>query len=480
MALIHSALVGFNVFCTGIYCTGIYCRGIYCRGIAAIAFWAFCLTQPCAHALEPFKIIVVDQQNHWPVPLIELRTTHHVSLVTDNAGIIAVDLPELMGQETWFTVEGHGYSVPTDGFGFRGVRLTPTPGGSATLEVQRQLPAKRLGRITGAGLFAESQQLGLEQAWRDQGVMGCDSLQSTIHDGRLIWLWGDTTLARYPLGRFHMTGATTALQPIASFEPPLRLRYDYFRDVSRQVRNVAQMPGSGPTWLNGLCSLPDRSGKQRMVATYSKIKPPLTVYELGLCEWNERRLMFEKLVALWKRSDDAEHPAAVPQGHVTLWHDQAGKACLLFGDPFPSLKCPATYEDWQNPASWEAIEPQEQVRARDRPTQIRPHRGSIAWNNFRQKWVVVFNQHGGEASFLGELWYAEANSPLGPWEDALQVVTHNNYSFYNPRLHPELTSPDSPVLLFEATYTKAFSSNPQATPRYDYNQVLYRLDLDEL
>ena len=33
-----------------------------------------------------------------------------------------------MGHETWFDVIGHGYEVPKDGFGYRGVRLKPEPG----------------------------------------------------------------------------------------------------------------------------------------------------------------------------------------------------------------------------------------------------------------------------------------------------------------------------------------------------------------
>ena len=58
-----------------------------------------------AHAAETTKLCqinVVDQESKWPVPLIELTTNHHVQFVTDNAGVIAFDLPELMGQETWF------------------------------------------------------------------------------------------------------------------------------------------------------------------------------------------------------------------------------------------------------------------------------------------------------------------------------------------------------------------------------------------
>ena len=36
-----------------------------------------------------------------------------------------------------------------------------------------------------------------------------------------------------------------------------------------------------------------------------------------------------------------------------------------------------------------------------------------------------------------------------------------------------------PVLIFEGTYTMQFANNPPPTPRYDYNQMMYRLDLDD-
>ena len=200
-----------------------------------------------ASAVEPCRIDVVEQDSGWPVPLVELRTNHDVRFVSDNAGVIAFDLPELMGVPTWFHVEGHGYAVPQDGFGYRGVRLTPMPGQRLTVKVKRLLPARRLGRITGGGLFGESQKLGLEPDWREQGILGCDSVQTAAHNGRLYWAWGDTNLPRYPLGLFHMISATTAVQPLRSFEPPIRLRYEYFTDQQGTPRVVAEMPGAGPT-----------------------------------------------------------------------------------------------------------------------------------------------------------------------------------------------------------------------------------------
>ena len=35
------------------------------------------------------------------------------------------------------------------------------------------------------------------------------------------------------------------------------------------------------------------------------------------------------------------------------------------------------------------------------------------------------------------------------------------------------------TIFFEGTYTHTFSGNPDQTPRYDYNQIMYQLDLDD-
>jgi len=110
---------------------------------------------------------------------------------------------------------------------------------------------------------------------------------------------------------------------------------------------------------------------------------------------------------------------------------------------------------------------------------VKPHSGSIAWNSYRKRWVTVFMEASGKPSTFGELWYAEADAPTSRWGPAVKVLTHENYTFYNPRLHPEFTPAGSPILLFEGTYTRQFADRANPTPRYDYNQMLYRLDLDD-
>ena len=432
---------------------------------------------PEAEANSLCRITVVEKETGWPVPLVELKTVHHVRFVSDNAGVIAFDLPELMGRQTWFTVSAPGYEVPQDGFGNRGVCLTPEAGDEIRVELSRTCIAKRLGRLTGSGLFAESQKLGSATDHSKSLILGCDSVQNAVHRGKMFWVWGDTSIARYPLGIFNATGATTPKMPFDTFEPPIQPNLNYFRDDKGAARAVANMEGPGPTWLDGFISLPDKSGRARLVASYSKIGGPLEAYERGFCVWNDDTEEFEHLKTFWTKSAESPESPPTPSGHPTVV-EQGDRKWVFFGNPLPILRCPATFEDWQDPATWEQLKSQEQIPAVD-GEQITPHSGSIAWNDFRKRWVTVFMQDLGKPSPFGELWYAEADDPMGPWGPAVKILSHENYTFYNPRLHPEFTPRQSPILLFEGTYTQTFSSRQEPTPRYDYNQILYRLDLDD-
>jgi len=452
--------------------------------LAFLATWillatAWLLLDGVAEASQPCRIEVVEKESGWPVPLVELRTTHHVRLVSDNAGVIAFDLPELMGRETWFEVLGHGYEVPEDGFGARGVRLTPQPGQTLKVEVTRTIIAKRLGRLTGAGLFAESQKLGRELAWRESGVLGCDSVQNAVYRGKLFWFWGDTNVAHHALGIYHSTGATSATEPLKRFQPPVRLPFEHFTNEEGAPRAVAQMPGDYATWLVGVVSLPDRKGETRLVASYSKSKPPMEIYQWGLCAWNDAEARFEPHRVVWTKSQENPKPPPMPKGHAVHWEDAAGKKWVLFGDPLPKLRLPAEFEAWQDTSTWEVLEPQQSVPSAVDGKPVRPQSGSIAWHAWRKRWVTVFVQLFGQPSAFGEVWYAEADSPTGPWGKAVKILSHANYTYYNPRIRTECTAADSPVLLFEGTYTQQFADRPQPTPRYDYNQILYRLDLDD-
>jgi hypothetical protein len=238
-------------------------------------------------ATKPCEIDVVEKGTGWPVPLVELRMKNAVTFVTDNAGVVAFDLPELMGKEVWFGVRGQGYEVPKDGFGLAGAHFKMEPGARYRIEVTRTIISRRLGRLTGAGLFGESQKLGRDSDWKESGVLGCDTIQNAVYGGRMYWFWGDTQIPWYGLEIFDGTGATTATKPVARFEPPLRVRFDYVTNDNGAPRGIVKMPGSGPTWVAGCVSLPDATGKEHLVTSYGKVHGWLDIYQWGLCTWND-------------------------------------------------------------------------------------------------------------------------------------------------------------------------------------------------
>src|SRR5690606_25196675 len=92
------------------------------------------------------------------------------------------------------------------------------------------------------------------------------------------------------------------------------------------------------------------------------------------------------------------------------------------------------------------------------------HGGSVAWNEYRGKWTMIAVQQGG-TSFLGEVWYSEADHPHGPWPWARKVVTHDDYTFYNPKQHPYFAQEDGRIIYFEGTFADTFSGAKFPIPR---------------
>jgi hypothetical protein len=448
----------------------------------ALCLGLLALSAPVAQAGEapaaPCRLVVVEKGRGCPVPLIELRTTNQLRFVTDNAGVVAFDCQELMGQEVWFDIIGHGYGVEKDGFGNRGVRVRPMPGTTQTITVERHSLASCLGRLTGGGLFAEVQHFGEERAWKESGIIGCDSVQCVPYQGRLFWLWGDSGVPSYPLGIFSSTGATSALPAPEALVPPIHLPFEYVCDAKGHPRGIAPLPGDGPTWIFGMLAMKDKAGHEHLGGCYSKIKGGLAAYEIGLAVWNDSTRLFERSQVVWEKTSGAPAPHAVPDGQATSWRDPSGKEWYVFGNPFPFLRCPASFEAWSDRSTWEVLDAQKSVAGAD-GSQVVPHTGAIGYHPWRKRWVTVFMQRGGKPSSLGELWYAEADQATGPWGTAVKILSHENYTFYNPHLHLDFTPAGKSSLYFEGSYTVSFTGNQAPTPRYDYNQILYRLDLDD-
>jgi hypothetical protein len=498
------------------------------EGVVSMSTFAVVLLMPLLPAESawvdtPFRITVVDEKTGRGVPLVELETVHHVRYYTDSNGIVAFREPGLMDETVFFHVKSHGYEYPADGFGIRGKALKIEPGGSAVLKIKRLNVAERLYRVTGAGIYRDSVLTGKRVAIRapvlNGRVFGSDSVVNAVYQGKIHWFWGDTNQPAYPLGNFNVPGATSRLPADGGLDPETGIDLTYFVDEKGFAREMARMPGDGPTWIGGLVVLTDKAGRERMFASYVKVRKQLEVYARGLAEFHDDKQRFEKVLEF------PLHAPIHPGGHPFL-KSVAGVDYVYFADPYALTRVRADPECLKRLADYEAftclkvgsrldkpeldrgddgqlrwgwkkdtppLGPRDEARlvraGRLKSAEallhlcdvesgkpIEAHRGSVYWNNYRRRWVMIAVQASG-SSYLGEVWYAEADTPLGPWLYARKIVTHERYSFYNPKQHPFFAKDNGRILFFEGTYTNSFSGNAETTPRYYYNQILYKLDL---
>lgn len=475
-----------------------------------------------------FRIRVVDEQTGRGIPLVEMETVHHVRFVTDSNGLIALSEPDLMGQPVHFSIRSHGYDPPRDRYGIAGDIFDVRPGGSTEIELKRINIAERMYRITGGGIYRDSVLLGeptpLAEPLGSGKVAGQDSAFAVPYRGRIYWFWGDTSRLSNPLGHFWMAGAVSDLPSEGAMDPSEGIDLRYFTDETGFSRPMCRLGVErGMIWADTFSTVTDRQGRERLVCRYAHMESLEKMIGHGLALYNDETEEFDR-VREFDLEEKWRFPAQAHPIHVT--HE--GRAYLQFGSTFPVIRVPAELDAVLDLEQYEYFtclregstaeapeierDPEGELRYRwvrnvppmneeiewklleagtIRPDEtrflpvdvasgerIRLHRGSVRWNEHRGRWILIASQLFG-TSPLGEVWYAEADDPTGPWERAVKVVTHENYSFYNPVQHDFFDQQGGRLIYFEGTYTTQFSGNEQPTPRYDYNQIMYRLDLDD-
>ena len=459
-----------------------------------------------AYLALAFKIHVVDAATGRPVPMVELRTVNNVPFVTDSNGLIAFDEPGLLGGRTFFHVSSQGYTMKADGFGNRGVALDTRPGGEATIRIERTNVAERIARLTGAGIYRDSVLLGeptpLRSPVLNGGVLGQDTAQAEVYRGKMMWFWGDTDRASYPLGNFHTSGAVATLPPGGADRG---IEYRYF-EKDGFVRPMVEKAVSMPIWVSGLV-VRGEGASQSLFAYYAQVRGLGELESSGLLKWNDAAERFDIV-----QTFDKTRGWRFLDGHTVQADD------YVMGNDPPNVR--VRPDKLLDAAAYEAFTPLEADgsvrRVGGRPDyrwqktlppitsgvearlvaegKLKPEEthflpldpsgkpvvvagGSVHWNARRKRWIGIFGRKGGAKSLLGEIDYAEADAPTGPFRRAVPIIEHDDYTFYNPVHHAFLDAGNA--IYLEGTYTTTFSGAKVKTPRYDYNQILYRLDLDD-
>ncbi|KAI3400622.1 hypothetical protein diail_2334 [Diaporthe ilicicola] len=484
-----------------------------------------------------YAIRILDAVTNRGVPLVYLRTTYKTVYMTDSAGYVAFHEPGLMtGDPIWVTVSSYGYDSPTGFLGVPGTQIQPKHGGSIEIKLTRNQVAERLYRLTGYGIYRDSVLLGkpvpLEQPVVNAKVAGSDTIQCVKFQGKLLWMWQDTDQLAFQLGNFAMTGAWTELPH--KLDADKGINFDYFTKDNKAnefARGMADIPlqttGVFPLWIDGLTAVSDETGVERLIGTYFASGAGMSCVERGLALWNDKRQMLEKMVKFEGVNNGTD--VLAPAGHTIYVNDNGtryafyGKNIRVKAD-FSSASQQSQYEaftcltadgqranrgpngaliwSWVQggkPVNFENADALVQsgvisqdespYRLVDQDTgqAISAHSAGIAWNPYLRLWTNVFQQRGGD-TIAGEIWFSTAQAPEGPWTACRKVATHqmsrdgldnNNNDFYNPVQHNELMREGGRFIYFSGTLTNTFSGNPFATPYYNYNNIMYRLDLDD-
>lgn len=491
--------------------------------------WLICLALAASVSAAPHVIKVVDEQTGRGVPLVELETTSNVRLYTDSAGVVAFEEPGLMNTRVWFNIKSHGYEYPREVFGIRGEGIDIKDGGKTELKIRRTQVAERMYRVTGQGIYRDSVIAGLpvpiRQPLLNGGVMGQDSVQCLVYQGKIWWFWGDTARAGGPLGHFAMSGATSQLPEKGGLDPAVGVDLDYFVGADGFSRPMMDVPGDGVKWASGMMVLKDPDGLERMVCMYTRLRGLTEPLDRHMAVWDDQRQVFKQGKPL-----DLNNPLYPDSQPLRATAADDSIEYFYFPMPYAVTRVRAEWSAVMDARQYEAFTPlkpgtryakeqtqldrdpsgrliwawkkdtaplreQEQrdliragvmkedegwYRLKDVDTgkPVVAHGGSVCWNDCRRKYVMVFVEIGG-TSMLGEVWFTESDRPEGPYTKARKIATHVKQDLYNVVQHPMFDQQGGRVTFFEGTYTKMFSGNPEPTPRYEYNQLMYRLDLSD-
>src|SRR5262249_28394817 len=418
---------------------------------------------------------------------------------------------------------GQGYAPMT-------VTLVAASGGRATIRISRLNVAERLYRVMGGGIYRDTLLLGepapIAAPGLDSRVFGQDSAQAVVYKGQVFWLWGDTTRPEFPLGSFRAAGAVSDLPARGGLSPDVGVNLKYFGDGNGFVAPMcpgANFPnppgfvGATPCYLVYPGVVKDSAGNERLYAKYYLPGPD----EAGLAPFNDTTHAFDKVMTFTPGMPLTlqEHPERVKHGAAEfLYYVERSGNGFQWAESASAVRIGATEVKMQDPTTWEGFTALRQgtddelafdsdgtlnydwragTRVIDGNTgniynggpipadqrlfgharepltgaAFQPFNVSTAWNPYRKRYVQTVLEEFG-TSVLGEMWFNEADTPMGPWVYGRKIVTHDNYTFYNPRLHGFFNQQAGRFIFFEGTYT-TFLSAAEPTPRSDYNPLMY-------
>lgn len=465
-----------------------------------------------------FKIKVIDADTGSGIPMVTLSPLTRAKYITDSNGYIAMNEPSLMGKSIYFQVKSDGYSYPMGADGRHAVTLDCVAGDSATVKMNRINVAERLYRATGADIYKDSYELGehvpIKNPMLNANIFGQDSNLATLYQGNIFWIWGDSFLPHQYHGNFAVAGATSRFPSKGGLDPNIGVNYDYILDENGSTKPMINLEKLGYVWFDWIMNI-QHEGKETLVAKYANVNSHFANYERGIAVFNDEKQVFESIKQIdeWMPyPHNCNHPFKGKEKGEEYFYLTSEFNFQRVLPVLDSLIKPTAYEsftclkpgtkfdlnnlqldrdaagkliyDWKKNTDFIDLRRQNklvdlgEINKSEGWIQLRDvntgeiisdaGKGSVFWNEYRQKWVLISGKK--------NIWYAEADTPVGPWTYARNVACHKSF-LYNPTQHPFFDEEGGKSIFFEGTFTK-FMSQEEIVPKYDYNQLMYKLSLE--
>jgi hypothetical protein len=460
---------------------------------------------------QMFTLLVLDGKTKRALPGAQVIMPHR-TYVTDSSGAAAIYETGVMNSHATVTLAADGYVTAT------GVSVDLTPGltRQVTIDPDASQIAVRLYRINGPGIFRDRVLLGQSSSQGlNADMISQDGPMTALYQGRVYWTFGDTNHESAGHSNYRGSAASSAIPVDAERWFPL----GYVHQIDGReaaIAPVSEFDNDGAlAWPGGLASVPDARGTERLYSTFRIMngKTGFDTLALGLGRYNDTTHVFER--KLWF---DLARPTQ-PGAHAFKVND--GAQSFLYYENLTRI--PASEGGLLHPESYEAFTPLQpdgtaehddtgRIRYRWRTQtaelgsdnvagsgasngerlfgQLRdarlepgaPHRVPIKasardYNPFRKRYVEVITEDQPNFVPLDATWYAEADTPMGPWVYARRITGAGSRSIYNPTIAP-FRNNDAQIL-FAAVYAAPFIPAPPL-PYYNYSVVMHMLDVNDL
>jgi len=433
-----------------------------------------------------FGIHVVDEADGRGIPMAIVRMSNGVEHLTDSAGWIRIDEPGLMHSRVRLEIHSPGYRMPARGKDSAAVELQFSTTGDVVVPLVRVDIAQRMYRVTGTGIYRDSELLNREVPLpignHAAGLVSAWGVQRASIGKKVVWCWRQSLLSHGGMTSVSVAGAWSDFPEHGGLDPTQGIHFAYLPAGTEQVHSLLTAEDPGAIWIEGLTSVPDETGKLNLVAHYIRQGAEGERAEHGIAIWTDEK-RFERIVVL---GDEYE------------WQFPAGQCVTR--QPFCHVRCPARLDAVRNPGAFEALswdttshkytwqqsrppmsqreestwiaegsisQPRTQVRDHNSQKPVPVQESSIEWNPHHRCYVMI------ASSVDGDVWFCESRHLEGPWENAIRIISAEPGRCSSPVQHPFMNQDGGRIIWFETALLDS------GLPRYDRNELMHRLDLDD-